>query len=379
MGKVLNAKDLSSLALDFCYLERERELKKQGERHHFRFLAVPKGLLGKGISSDVILLYSMMLERMWYSVENGWADEKGRVFVIFTSKEIMTQFDCQSQKCAELIKTLEALQLVEVDRSDKGRANRYFVRLIEEEELSREKNSDNQRGAFENQRGGALKSEEGVLRKSKAIEKELNKPSFELSRKENDLSPVDTSLLDAGEKEDFGSPEETAFFAGNVLSPAIFEDGKKGFRICYDDDLPEKGSQTQEKVQQKADAERMKSLPLVEEVLLDFANRTGWFAKETIRVNQMEVSRAEVEQRLSNLTPQMIRYAAECLDKRGNDLMNPKSYALTALFNAPDTYPLYQSMKLKHAGSDDEWYRELRTKAHQVSARKRELKEAGVA
>ena len=105
MGKVSVVEDCASLALDYCYLDREIEMRKRDERHQFRFLAVPKTLLGRGLSSDVILLYSMMLERTWFSAENGWADELGRVYVIFTSKEIMNTFGCQSQKSAELIKT----------------------------------------------------------------------------------------------------------------------------------------------------------------------------------------------------------------------------------------------------------------------------------
>ena len=60
----------------------------------FTFFRVPKILFTDeyiNISSDAKLLYGMLLDRMSLSLKNGWLDEEGRVFIIYTAEEIMEQ------------------------------------------------------------------------------------------------------------------------------------------------------------------------------------------------------------------------------------------------------------------------------------------------
>ena len=58
------------------------------EAEQFSFYRIPKLLFTDsrfaGISTDAKLLYGILLDRMSLSMKNGWHDEQGRVYIIFT-------------------------------------------------------------------------------------------------------------------------------------------------------------------------------------------------------------------------------------------------------------------------------------------------------
>lgn len=58
----------------------------------FSFYRVPKVLFTDehfwNTSTDAKLLYGLLLDRMNLSAKNGWLDEAGRVYIIFTIDEI---------------------------------------------------------------------------------------------------------------------------------------------------------------------------------------------------------------------------------------------------------------------------------------------------
>ena len=68
----------------------------------FSFYRVPKVLFTdekfSNISSDAKLLYGIMLDRMNLSAKNGWVDELGRVYIIFTIEEIKCALGCAEKK-----------------------------------------------------------------------------------------------------------------------------------------------------------------------------------------------------------------------------------------------------------------------------------------
>lgn len=68
----------------------------------FSFYRVPKVLFTdekfSNISSDAKLLYGIMLDRMNLSAKNGWVDELGRVYIIFTIEEVKGALGCAEKK-----------------------------------------------------------------------------------------------------------------------------------------------------------------------------------------------------------------------------------------------------------------------------------------
>ena len=68
----------------------------------FTFYRVPKVLFTNerfwNISADAKMLYGILLDRMSLSAKNGWIDENGRVYIIFTIDEAKSALNCAEQK-----------------------------------------------------------------------------------------------------------------------------------------------------------------------------------------------------------------------------------------------------------------------------------------
>ena len=58
----------------------------------FSFYRIPKALFQEprfqSLSTDAKTLYGILLDRMSLSVKNGWLDEQGRVYIIYTVREV---------------------------------------------------------------------------------------------------------------------------------------------------------------------------------------------------------------------------------------------------------------------------------------------------
>ena len=61
----------------------------------FSFYRIPKALFQEprfqSLSTDAKTLYGILLDRMSLSAKNGWLDEQGRVFIIFTIEDSEAQ------------------------------------------------------------------------------------------------------------------------------------------------------------------------------------------------------------------------------------------------------------------------------------------------
>ena len=58
----------------------------------FSYFRIPKALFQdsrfRQLSTDARTLYGILLDRMSLSVKNGWLDEQGRVYIIYTVREV---------------------------------------------------------------------------------------------------------------------------------------------------------------------------------------------------------------------------------------------------------------------------------------------------
>ena len=77
----------------------------------FSFYRFPKALFTdsrfRGISVEAKVLYGLLLDRMGLSVKNGWKDEEGRVYIIFTVEAIMEHLGCSNKKAVGLLRELD--------------------------------------------------------------------------------------------------------------------------------------------------------------------------------------------------------------------------------------------------------------------------------
>lgn len=99
----------------------------------FTFYRVPKVLFTEdcfwNVSTDAKLLYGILLDRMNLSARNGWLDEEGRVYIIFTIEEIKGALGCAEKKAVKLLDELEKkCGLIERKRQGLGKPNLIYVK-----------------------------------------------------------------------------------------------------------------------------------------------------------------------------------------------------------------------------------------------------------
>ena len=99
----------------------------------FSFYRIPKVLFTNerfwNVSTDAKLLYGILLDRMNLSAKNGWLDDAGRVYIIFTVEEIMESLGCANKKSGKLLDELEKkCGLIERKRQGLGKPNLIYVK-----------------------------------------------------------------------------------------------------------------------------------------------------------------------------------------------------------------------------------------------------------
>ena len=98
----------------------------------FSFYRMPKVLFQydryKYLSAEAKVLYGLLLDRMDLSAKNGWIDNKGRVYIIFTIEEVMEKLNCGNKKAVQLLSELESkAKLIERQRQGLGKPNLIYV------------------------------------------------------------------------------------------------------------------------------------------------------------------------------------------------------------------------------------------------------------
>ena len=99
----------------------------------FSFYRLPKALFTsrrfEDVSVEAKVLYGFLLDRMGLSAKNGWKDEKGRVYIIFTVEAIMEHLGCSNKKAVGLLRELEEKAgLIERRRQGLGRPSLIYVK-----------------------------------------------------------------------------------------------------------------------------------------------------------------------------------------------------------------------------------------------------------
>ena len=105
------------------------------QAEQFAFYRIPKALFTdstfRGISTDAKVLYGLLLDWMSLSVKNGWKDEEGRVYIIFTVEAIMEHLGCSNKKAVGLLRELdEKADLIERRRQGQGRPSLIYVKTF---------------------------------------------------------------------------------------------------------------------------------------------------------------------------------------------------------------------------------------------------------
>ena len=98
----------------------------------FSFFRIPKARFQEqqfqNLSTDAKILYGILLDRMSLSAKNGWRDEQGRVYIIYTVREVQKSLCCAEHKAVKLLRELEDIDLVERKRRGLGSPRLIYVK-----------------------------------------------------------------------------------------------------------------------------------------------------------------------------------------------------------------------------------------------------------
>ena len=98
----------------------------------FSYFRIPKALFQdhrfRQLSTDARTLYGILLDRMSLSAKNGWLDGQGRVYIIYTVREVQESLCCAEHKAVKLFRELEQLDLIERKRRGLGRPSLIYVK-----------------------------------------------------------------------------------------------------------------------------------------------------------------------------------------------------------------------------------------------------------
>lgn len=102
---------------------------------NYQFFRIPKVLVTdkryRKVSRDAKLLYGLLLDRASLSYANGWVDDQGRVYIIYSIKEIMEDLCCSNKTAVGFLAELDTergIGLIEKVRRGQGEKSWIYVK-----------------------------------------------------------------------------------------------------------------------------------------------------------------------------------------------------------------------------------------------------------
>ena len=96
-----------------------------------RFLQLPWFLLEeeefKDLSTDARILYALLKDRNELSIKNGWCDENGDVYQIFTCAEMGEILNLSDKDITKAMRDLKRFKLIEEKIMGEGMPNRIYL------------------------------------------------------------------------------------------------------------------------------------------------------------------------------------------------------------------------------------------------------------
>ena len=276
----------------------------------FSFYRVPKVLFTEdsfwNVSTDAKLLYGILLDRMNLSARNGWLDEEGRVYIIFTIEEIKSSLGCAEKKAVKLLDELEKkCGLIERKRQGLGKPNLIYVKNFVSGAVERQFLN------CQNDNSGAFQNTIQELSKAQCNNTDIKNTEF------SDTDPFLSSVFHGQEAD--GTGEFTRYYE-YFYDQLEMEYLKKDFR--HDEEILEL------------------ILRLIVEVMC--SNR------KQIRIASDDKPVEIVRSTFMKLDSEHIRFVVDRFKENTTEVRNIKQYLLASIYNAPYTIDAHYDAQVRH-------------------------------
>ena len=283
----------------------------------FTFYRIPKTLFTdpdlRCISAEAKILYGLLLDRMSLSAANGWLDDQGRVFIIYTIEEMMEQLGCAEQKIAKLLSELEKnVCLIERKRQGLGRPNLIYVKNFVDNSVDRNALSrESQIQTCDNHNSGTAVFTTQVFPKSQTNDTE-KKNNTDLSDTENPFSSV-PEHSHGPEAKRTEPMDEYEIYQGMIAHNLEIDHLKE--KHPYDAEI----------------------LDEIMSIILD----TVCSRRRFIRVGGDDKPTGIVKNAFLKLNSQHIEFVLDCMKENTTRIRNIRQYLLATLYNAAMTISSY--------------------------------------
>lgn len=295
------------MAYDYFYGQQSEQ---------FSFYRIPKILFSQdkfwNVSTDAKLLYGILLDRMNLSARNGWLDEAGRVYIIFTIEEIKESLGCAEKKAVKLLDELEKkAELIERKRQGLGKPNLIYVKNFISESVERQFLS------CQNDNSATFQNTIQDLSKAQGNNTDI---------KNTDLS--DTNSI---------------FPSDNCGK----ENGNEEYQQYYQYFYEQLGMEYLQK-DYPYDVDRLENI-------LELVVETVCSKRQIIRIGGDDRPIEVVKSRFMKLDSEHIRYVLDCFKENTTKIRNIRQYILASLYNAPTTIGSYFDALVRHDMAQPDW------------------------
>lgn len=278
------------MTFDYFYEEQSQQ---------FAFYRIPKVLFTDNrfqkISTEGKVLYGLLLDRVSLSRENGWIDEEGRVYIIFTLNAIRQAMNCAEKSAIKYLTELEDFGLIERIRQGLGKPAIIYVKnFIDQYNLQVKTCNNSSSGPVE-----------------VPVQDQYNlQPNY---TNNNNTDFNNTNPILSGDEERMGYE----MFLKDQLDVEILKQ-----EYPYDKEM----------------------IDGILELILDVLCSK----RKMIRIAGDDKPVNVVKGRFMKLTIEHIRYVMICLQENTTKIRSIKQYMLAALYNAPSTIDGYYRAEVNH-------------------------------
>ena len=227
--------------------------------------------------------------------QNGWLDEQGRVYIIYTVREVQESLCCAEHKAVKLFRELEQIDLIERKRRGLGRPSLIYVK-------------DFTTGLSKTHNLNCANNNSGVVQ---SAAQEPPKPQANKTDKNN----TEMNKPDPIHSEDIREQLEDYFY--QVLEVELL------LRLFPDDE---------------------DTIYQIVDLLVD----TCATKRRMVRIAGDDKPAEVVRSRLKKLNADHIRFVLDSLAENTAPVRNMKQYLLAMLYNAPTTMNLYYQNKTNY-------------------------------
>jgi|GEM_PF-236051 len=116
------------------------EFYRLNEVYSHKYYKVPKDLFENSryktiLNSDAKLLYALLLDRMELSRENGWVNEQGEIYLIYTRDDLCEMLGLCRNTMTKAFKQLSDSGLIFEKRQGRGLPNLIFIGKIQRDKM----------------------------------------------------------------------------------------------------------------------------------------------------------------------------------------------------------------------------------------------------